>query len=490
MRKIIILLLFAALIIADVVILMPELGVSVSDCLSGITPESCRSGSVSYLVVPSDDRSAGNDGRPVVVLDPGHGGSDPGAVNKALGMEEAEINLRISRALADKLSASGKVKVYLTRETLGAKEKKTLEQRVNDAVAVKADVFLCMHNNYAAKNSSGAEIYISGRDNDASYGAYLLASQIMGGFGDIGMRPRGIYRRMSESANTDAEGKLYDYYGVIRMCGDHEIPAMLIEHGFLNELDKDFIASPEAAGRIAESEYHAIMRWFGFEPEAERERGSGDGDGSGILDDADIMLAGDAILCANDSPEGETFRRLDTDGSGIIDTADASYICMLKNGIACIPVKKGAVTGHKVSADREDFRTGEKIRVTVELSGAGSLISAYGTLDYDEKSFAFEKAENASDGLVVVKDEEYGLIRWYLPPSDEKASAQAQPETDAVRAELVFKMTKPREDGGYSINSAVQCATFYDCSSCGLMTYDGDIQSVIMGKSGQDNAET
>ena len=50
----------------------------------------------------------------VIVLDPGHGGSDVGASNTALGLYESEINLKIALACRDKLQQYDGVRVYMT----------------------------------------------------------------------------------------------------------------------------------------------------------------------------------------------------------------------------------------------------------------------------------------------------------------------------------------------------------------------------------------
>src|SRR3546814_15888486 len=58
----------------------------------------------------------GDDNRPLVVIDAGHGGHDPGALNKELGTREKDITLAITKAIRRELLKSGRRRVALTRD--------------------------------------------------------------------------------------------------------------------------------------------------------------------------------------------------------------------------------------------------------------------------------------------------------------------------------------------------------------------------------------
>src|SRR5215470_673788 len=87
--------------------------------------------------------------KPVIVLDPGHGGLDPGT-KSAAGMTEKEVVLNFARVLRSKLEASGRYEVYLTREddTFLA-----LRERVAFAQKKGAGVFLSIHADYFPKQT-------------------------------------------------------------------------------------------------------------------------------------------------------------------------------------------------------------------------------------------------------------------------------------------------------------------------------------------------
>jgi len=102
-----------------------------------------------------------------VVIDPGHGGHDPGAIGPT-GLKEKNVNLQIAKALKTKLERDGKKfgieRVYLTRSS---DIFIPLEERTAIAKKQYADLFISIHCN-AAKNkrTTGIETYILSFTND------------------------------------------------------------------------------------------------------------------------------------------------------------------------------------------------------------------------------------------------------------------------------------------------------------------------------------
>ena len=96
--------------------------------------------------------------RPVrrVVIDPGHGGKDPGARSKK-GLSEEDVVLRVARALRERLRGEG-LEVFLTRED---DRYLTLEERTQIANDRGADLFVSIHANASPnKRSNGVETYL------------------------------------------------------------------------------------------------------------------------------------------------------------------------------------------------------------------------------------------------------------------------------------------------------------------------------------------
>lgn len=102
--------------------------------------------------------------KPIIVIDPGHGGHDSGAMKN--GAVEKDVVLAFSLMLRDKLEKSGRYKVLMTRDKDVFVE---LDKRVDFAEAHKANLFIAVHADYAGGNSKarGATIY-SLRENVAN----------------------------------------------------------------------------------------------------------------------------------------------------------------------------------------------------------------------------------------------------------------------------------------------------------------------------------
>jgi N-acetylmuramoyl-L-alanine amidase len=86
---------------------------------------------------------------PLVVIDAGHGGRDPGATSALDGVPESQVTLALAIAMRDALAATGRVRVALTRrdETYIA-----LEDRYAIARRLGADLFISVHADVAPSN--------------------------------------------------------------------------------------------------------------------------------------------------------------------------------------------------------------------------------------------------------------------------------------------------------------------------------------------------
>ena len=97
-----------------------------------------------------------------VVIDPGHGGKDPGAVGVG-GLREKDVTLRLARVLSRQLRALG-FRVVLTRE---GDESLGLEERTARAEAARGDLFVSLHANAAERRSvHGVETYYLDENHD------------------------------------------------------------------------------------------------------------------------------------------------------------------------------------------------------------------------------------------------------------------------------------------------------------------------------------
>jgi len=102
------------------------------------------------------DEMAARSFKPIIVIDPGHGGHDSGA--KKNGVVEKDVVLAFSLMLRDKLEKTGRYKVLMTRDKDVFVE---LDKRKDYAEEHRANLFIAVHADYAGKNSNarGATIY-------------------------------------------------------------------------------------------------------------------------------------------------------------------------------------------------------------------------------------------------------------------------------------------------------------------------------------------
>lgn len=95
--------------------------------------------------------------RPLVVIDAGHGGHDPGAHNPALGIREKDLTLAIARAVREELLKTGRIRVALSRDD---DRFLVLQERYGLARKLGADLFISIHADAAEDpRARGATVY-------------------------------------------------------------------------------------------------------------------------------------------------------------------------------------------------------------------------------------------------------------------------------------------------------------------------------------------
>lgn len=136
----------------------------------------------------------------IITLDPGHGGSDPGAIG-ASGLKEKQITLEISMRVKELLEKEG-AKVYMTRTTdkdvyaPNASDRAELQARVNVAEKYNSDLFLSLHINSSVNKSVGgfSSYYYPKTDNDLKI-AKTIQDKFAKNFGvdNLGVRQANFY---------------------------------------------------------------------------------------------------------------------------------------------------------------------------------------------------------------------------------------------------------------------------------------------------------
>ena len=126
---------------------------------------------------PAQD--AGTLGLRTVVIDPGHGGKDPGAISKDKKTQERKLTLEISKLLKKKIEdLNPGVSVYLTREK--DDEFVPLIDRARFATGKNADFFISVHINASTKSTpSGYSIHLLGPSTDKNKDTYAMNMDVV-----------------------------------------------------------------------------------------------------------------------------------------------------------------------------------------------------------------------------------------------------------------------------------------------------------------------
>ena len=180
-----------------------------------------------------------------VIIDPGHGGADPGAVSGRY--QESDLNMELALALKSQLEDNG-VKVKLTRngsEGIVPKENMTyseqwanLRKRKEFAAEQRGHLLLSIHtNSHQDPHVSGAIVFYSDEISAD------LAAEIQARMNTLGLK-----KRSAEKKN----------FTVIK---DNPMPAVLIETGFItNEHDREMLI--KSKGTVAQLIYEALDRYY------------------------------------------------------------------------------------------------------------------------------------------------------------------------------------------------------------------------------------
>lgn len=189
-----------------------------------------------------------------IMVDPGHGGGDAGAIGPE-GSKESMINLGVSLKLRDKLKELG-ADVRMTRDTdrkvshPGATQREELRARVAMANKWPAQVYVSVHANSAANAAAhGTETYHS---RNASKASKRMAANVQAEM----VKATGFRDRKVKEAN----------FHVIK---NTNMPAILVETGFVsNAVEEQHLINPETQDKMAQAITNGVEQTFGLNPSA------------------------------------------------------------------------------------------------------------------------------------------------------------------------------------------------------------------------------
>lgn len=210
-----------------------------------------------------------------LIFDPGHGGTDSGAVG--LTTKEKDNALVLAKKTAAYLEATGRFRVKFTRDTdkdfcggVHYNEDLDLRNRVNVANALGGKVFVAFHNNSAASKAFGNEVYAATPGAEGEKLAKAICARMAS---QLGMVDRGV--------------KFAGWY----VCKWTDMPAVLVEYGFINAEETTILAKmDQAVLAIAQG----IGDYFGVSVTVQRK------EGTDTVDNAILMFSDEDYWSAKD----------------------------------------------------------------------------------------------------------------------------------------------------------------------------------------------
>ena len=220
----------------------------------------------------------------IVVLDPGHGGRDPGATGPR-GTHEKRITLAIALNLRRDLQKIPGIKVYMTRTR---DIYPTLSQRLYLARRVKADLFISIHADaYRNRSAHGATVFALSQGRATSEAARWIAerenkSELLGGINltDKSHLLRSVLVDLSQTATIGSSLKLGKSVvqqldqitkmhtrrveqASLYVLTSPDIPAILVETGFISNPDEErLLNKPAHRKKIASAIEHGVKNYL------------------------------------------------------------------------------------------------------------------------------------------------------------------------------------------------------------------------------------
>jgi len=221
----------------------------------------------------------------VVIIDPGHGGHDPGAIGMQ-GLQEKDIVLSIAQELQSMLNTKAGVSALLTRDD---DYYVTLRQRLDLARNDRGDVFISIHADaFKESTAYGASVFTLSEGGASSEAAYWLAQKEnyseLGGVNLAALQDDDLLRSvlidLSQTATINASMQLGSevlqylqpvatlHNARVGQAGflvlkSPDIPSVLIETGFISNLEEELkLGSEKYRQQVAQAIYSGITSYI------------------------------------------------------------------------------------------------------------------------------------------------------------------------------------------------------------------------------------
>lgn len=193
-------------------------------------------------VAAAISNASGSQTKRRVVIDPGHGGNDPGGIGVS-GVLEKDVNLSVALFLKADLEAQG-IEVIMTRDTDKAlyssesstnKKKEDLAKRIEIITEANPDFVLCIHQNiFTDAKYSGAQVFYYQESEEGARLASSLQNQLIAGV---------------DPANTRVPKSNMNYY----MLKNSPVPIVIVECGFLTNVEEE--------AKLGTEDYQRKLAW-------------------------------------------------------------------------------------------------------------------------------------------------------------------------------------------------------------------------------------
>ncbi len=249
-----------------------------------INKTSAQTAKLNHAPSPAPKPSKGANKKPLIILDPGHGGIDPGALGHN-GVHERQVVLSLAKELKKQLEASGQYRVKMTRDTDTFIK---LSNRVKFARKHEGDLFISLHaDSLPNKSVSGASVYTLSEKASDKQTAKLAAREnkadLIAGI-DLNVEDEDVANILVDLAMRDTMNqskffanqlvtsfknnnvrvleKAHRYAGFAVLKAP-DIPSVLVEAGFMsNKKEANMLNSSAHRQKIAKAVKKGVDRYF------------------------------------------------------------------------------------------------------------------------------------------------------------------------------------------------------------------------------------
>lgn len=182
----------------------------------------------------------------IICIDPGHGGSDPGAAGPT-GTKEKDNTLAISLLLRERLERNGAT-VFMTRDT--DKDVSYPDSSADEELGARVDV----------ANESGADIFISVHNDSFTNPTAVGTTTFHYGDAESARLAGHVQKCLVDELGTRDRGSRFASFYVIRYT---DMPAILVEVAFISNPEEEvLLASVDGRFKAAESVFQGVVKYF------------------------------------------------------------------------------------------------------------------------------------------------------------------------------------------------------------------------------------